>query len=106
MVAEQKKIGLPVVGFGLQGGLATGMAYHFTFMWLFAINGFLYVVYTFLSGEWRSLLPNRHTPRQAWHAGGAGNVSDLSNKFVPHCLQNRKPWLYGAAQFGQYMKPP
>src|SRR5438128_2493951 len=39
-------------------------------------------------------------------AGGAGNVSDLSNKFVPHCLQNRKPWLYGAAQFGQYMKPP
>ena len=46
--------------------LATGMAYHFTFMWFFALNGFVYVLYTFLSGEWRHLLPNRHTPREAW----------------------------------------
>ena len=46
--------------------LATGMAYHFTFMWFFALNGFAYVLYTFLSGEWRHLLPNRHTPREAW----------------------------------------
>ena len=50
----------------LEHGLAIGMAYHFTFMWLFAINGFGYVVYTFVSGEWRHLLPNRHTPREAW----------------------------------------
>jgi thiosulfate reductase cytochrome b subunit len=50
----------------LQFGLARGMAYHFTFMWFFAINGLLYVLYTFLSGEWRYLLPNRHTPREAW----------------------------------------
>src|SRR5262249_829452 len=49
----------------LQGGLAKGMAYHFTFMWFFAINGFCYVVYTFVSGEWRHLLPNRNTPREA-----------------------------------------
>jgi len=53
--------------FGLRRGLATGMAYHFTFMWFFAINGVLYVLYTFVSGEWRHLLPNRHTPREAWH---------------------------------------
>jgi thiosulfate reductase cytochrome b subunit len=51
----------------LERGLATGMAYHFTFMWFFAINGFLYVLYTFISGEWRHLLPNRRTPREAWH---------------------------------------
>jgi thiosulfate reductase cytochrome b subunit len=51
----------------LDHGLATGMAYHFTFMWLFAINGLVYVLYTFLSGEWRHLLPNRQTPRDAWH---------------------------------------
>jgi thiosulfate reductase cytochrome b subunit len=51
---------------GLEQSLAKGMAYHFTFMWFFAINGFLYVVYTFLSGEWRHLLPNRHTIREAW----------------------------------------
>src|SRR6266481_1295797 len=52
--------------FNLHHGLASGMAYHFTFMWLFAINGFLYVVYTLISGEWRGLLPNRHTLREAW----------------------------------------
>ena len=53
--------------FGLEHSLAVGMAYHFGFMWFFAINGLLYVLYTFVSGEWRHLLPNRHTPREAWH---------------------------------------
>jgi thiosulfate reductase cytochrome b subunit len=48
-------------------GLAKGMAYHFTFMWFFALNGLLYVLYTLFSGEWRHLLPNRRTPREAWH---------------------------------------
>jgi thiosulfate reductase cytochrome b subunit len=47
--------------------LAEGMAWHFTFMWFFALNGLAYVLYTCLSGEWRHLLPNRHTPREAWH---------------------------------------
>ena len=51
---------------GLEQGLAPGIAYHFTFMWLFALNGCGYVLYTFVSGEWRHLLPNRHTPREAW----------------------------------------
>jgi thiosulfate reductase cytochrome b subunit len=45
--------------------LATGMAWHFLFMWLFFVNGFLYVVYTAISGEWRYLLPNRHTLAEA-----------------------------------------
>ena len=46
--------------------LAEGMAWHFTFMWFFAINGLLYVAYTFWSGEWRDLVPNRHTFAEAW----------------------------------------
>jgi thiosulfate reductase cytochrome b subunit len=50
----------------LERGLALGIAYHFTFMWLFAVNGLFYVLYTFVSGEWRHLLPNRRTPREAW----------------------------------------
>jgi thiosulfate reductase cytochrome b subunit len=37
--------------------LSLGMAWHFAFMWLFAINGLLYVGYTFASGEWRHLVP-------------------------------------------------
>ena len=46
--------------------LAEGMAWHFAFMWLFAINGLVYVSYTFLSGEWRHLVPNRHTFAEAF----------------------------------------
>ncbi len=37
--------------------LAEGMALHFFFMWLFVINGILYVAYTIASGEWRLLVP-------------------------------------------------
>jgi thiosulfate reductase cytochrome b subunit len=47
--------------------LAEGMALHFFFMWLFGVNGVLYVLYTLFSGEWRELLPNRHTLRDAWN---------------------------------------
>lgn len=46
--------------------LAEGMAYHFLFMWLFFANGLLYVCYTAFSGEWRSLLPNRRSFKEAW----------------------------------------
>lgn len=46
--------------------LAEGMAYHFLFMWLFFVNGLLYVLYTALSGEWRLLLPNRHSLKESW----------------------------------------
>jgi thiosulfate reductase cytochrome b subunit len=46
--------------------LAEGMAYHFLFMWLFFINGLLYVVYTIISGQWRYLAPNRGAFKQAW----------------------------------------
>ncbi len=37
--------------------LAEGMQLHFFFMWFFAVNGVIYIIYTFASGEWRSLLP-------------------------------------------------
>lgn len=46
--------------------LAEGMAFHFVFMWLFIINGLLYVLYTIFSGQWKYLLPNRHSFREAW----------------------------------------
>jgi thiosulfate reductase cytochrome b subunit len=49
----------------LRQRLAEGIAWHFAFMWLFALNGMVYVGYTALSGEWRYLLPNRHTLREA-----------------------------------------
>jgi thiosulfate reductase cytochrome b subunit len=45
--------------------LAYGMALHFAFAWLFALNGIAYIAYTFLSGEWRELMPNRGSLREA-----------------------------------------
>jgi thiosulfate reductase cytochrome b subunit len=36
--------------------LAEGMAWHFAFIWFFALNGILYVAYTIVSGEWRHLV--------------------------------------------------
>src|SRR5260221_8325951 len=46
--------------------LAEGMAYHFFFMWLFFLNGIAYVLYTIISGEWRYLVPNRYSFKEAW----------------------------------------
>ena len=51
--------------FNIGQRLAEGMAWHFLSMWIFAINGVAYVLYTALSGEWRSLLPNRHSFAEA-----------------------------------------
>jgi thiosulfate reductase cytochrome b subunit len=46
--------------------LSEGMAYHFVFMWLFFLNGIAYVLYTVISGEWRYLLPEKRSFKQAW----------------------------------------
>ena len=50
---------------GVGHRLAEGMALHFFFMWFFAINGLVYVLYTIISGEWRYLLPNRKSFSEA-----------------------------------------
>jgi len=46
--------------------LAEGMSFHFAFMWLFFINGLLYVLFTVFSGEWRYLLPNKNSFKESW----------------------------------------
>ena len=42
---------------GIPFRLAEGLQLHFFFMWLFAVNGVIYIIYTIVSGEWRALLP-------------------------------------------------
>ena len=39
--------------------------WHFLFAWIFALNGIAYVIYTAVSGEWRELLPERKSFREA-----------------------------------------
>jgi thiosulfate reductase cytochrome b subunit len=51
---------------GMPFRLAEGLGWHFFFMWLFGVNGILYVIYTFVSGEWRDLVPNRNSMKEAW----------------------------------------
>lgn len=46
--------------------LAEGMAWHFALAWLLNLNGLFYVIYTIVSGEWRYLVPNRRSFREAW----------------------------------------
>ncbi len=43
--------------FGIPFRLAEGLQLHFFFMWLFTINGVIYVIYTIVSGEWRAIVP-------------------------------------------------
>ena len=45
--------------------LARGMAFHFTFAWLFTINGLLYALYTWRTGEWRFLAPDRRSWKES-----------------------------------------
>ena len=52
--------------FDIPRRLGEGMAWHFAFMWLFALNGIFYVGYTLISGEWRHLVPNRQTFSEAF----------------------------------------
>lgn len=46
---------------GLNRRLARGMAFHFSFGWLFAINGALYGAYLIKSREWRHIVPDRRS---------------------------------------------
>jgi thiosulfate reductase cytochrome b subunit len=42
-----------------------GLGLHFFFAWIFAINGLLYALFTIFSGEWRFVVPDRQSLKQA-----------------------------------------
>ncbi len=50
---------------GLERRLARGMAFHFAFGWLFVFNGLAYVIYLAWSKEWRHILPDRKSAKEA-----------------------------------------
>ena len=45
--------------------ITNGLGYHFFFMWIFALNGLVYVLYLAFSGEWRFLLPTMKSWQEA-----------------------------------------
>lgn len=50
---------------GLERRLARGMAFHFTFGWVFTINGIAYGLYLWRSREWRHLIPDRRDIKES-----------------------------------------
>ncbi len=46
--------------------LAEGLALHFSFMWLFFINGVAYVIYLLLSKEYRYIFPTKKSLKESW----------------------------------------
>lgn len=71
--------------FHINNRLAEGMAVHFAVGWLFALNGFVYLLWFFISGHWRELLPTTSTFRYAWptvmHDLGLHPVAPPQGKF-------------------------
>lgn len=75
---------------GLERRLARGMAFHFTFGWLFTFNGIAYGVHLWRSGDWRQVIPTPSDFRQV----GAVVAHDL------HLRKTAPPQVgrYNAAQ--------
>ena len=46
--------------------LADGMSLHFFFMWFFTINGIIYFLYLLFSKEWKLIVPDKHSWKEAW----------------------------------------
>jgi thiosulfate reductase cytochrome b subunit len=65
--------------------LANGLGYHFFFMWFFVLNGLAYVLYTIFSAEWRYVIPNRQSFKEALqvtlHDLGLGKYHPPRSKF-------------------------
>lgn len=49
----------------IAGRLAEGLSIHFFIGWLFFINGLIYLIWFFVSGHWREILPTTETVRYA-----------------------------------------
>jgi thiosulfate reductase cytochrome b subunit len=57
-----------------------GLGYHFFFLWIFAIHGLAYVLFTILSGEWRFIVPDRNSLKE----GIQVTLKDLHlSKYLP-----------------------
>src|ERR1700733_8710090 len=64
--------------------LAEGMAIHFVIGWIFVLNGLLYVAFAILSGEWRTVVPDRRSFADAWQVA----LHDLGLRpFAPPALK-------------------
>jgi thiosulfate reductase cytochrome b subunit len=78
--------------------LAKGMSWHFVLMWVFALNGLAYVAYTLISGEWRALVPNRHSLASAWQTV-LHDLGIRKEPLPPHKFNGAQQIAYTAVVF-------
>ncbi len=52
--------------FNIEYKLAKGMSFHFSFMWLFMLNGLVYVIVLFATKQYKNLFPCRKALKEAW----------------------------------------
>ncbi len=48
------------------GWLAGARNWHFAMMWILVVNGFIYLAFIYLHGEWRDIVPRRGDARDVW----------------------------------------
>lgn len=51
---------------GTKFRLGEGMSLHFVFMWVFAVNGFLYVIYLLISKQSKFIAPEKKSFKESW----------------------------------------
>ncbi|MBT5756097.1 MAG: thiosulfate reductase [Acidimicrobiaceae bacterium] len=70
---------------GLNRKLARGMAFHFTFGWLFALNGIAFGLYLWRTGGWRNFVPTvddlRTIPKVVLHEVGLRKEAPPQGKY-------------------------
>ncbi len=52
--------------FNIPQRLAEGMAWHFFLMWIFTINGVIYILYSIFSGEWKYIIPSKNAIKESF----------------------------------------
>ena len=78
-----------------------GLGFHFFFAWIFAINGFLYVLFTIFSGEWRFVVPDRKSLIQAIQV----TLKDLHLSNVPPPADQIQRRTKNCLHFGNFDGP-
>jgi len=79
------------------GWLGGARNWHFAMMWLLVVNGFVYLAFIYLHGEWRDLVPRRGVVRDSWEM-----VKFYVGRRKDHPIQGK----HNALQRGAYFAMP
>jgi thiosulfate reductase cytochrome b subunit len=79
------------------GWLGGARNWHFAMMWLLVVNGFVYLAFIYLHGEWRDLVPRRGVVRDSWEM-----VKFYIGRRKDHPVQGK----HNALQRGAYFAMP